>query len=76
MSDDTIYVVALNRKRFEGWCGYHGISPASGSAKYVRNADDLRGLRNVNVLFLYGWGERSDWRTIYNAALIVQRRPS
>jgi hypothetical protein len=75
LSREFTWVIAPSFLAYEAWCGRHGILPGSGTTRYVRDANDLRGLRNVHIVCTVNWQSRSDWRELYNEALKAGRRP-
>jgi len=71
-----VYVVAFDYAAFEKWCKRKGYDPTTRHLRYVRSVDTIRQLRSpVRFLFVDGWKARSDWRKIYNRALIIGERP-
>jgi hypothetical protein len=72
---DPLYVVALNYGAYLEWCERKRVQPQGAGFIYVRDVSRLLRVRDVRILFLYGWTERKDWREIHNRALIVGRRP-
>lgn len=70
---EITYVVAINFQHFRLWQRERGYP--SSILRYVSGVDQLKGLRDVPVLFLEGWQNRLDAHGIYEAAHRVMRRP-
>lgn len=73
--NDPLFVVARNYQQFQDWCRRKGYDPAGRHVRYVRGVDTLMGQRDIRILFLHNWVDRSDARAVYNRAMIVGRRP-
>lgn len=73
---DPLFVVAYNYNAYVQWCQRKGYAPHGRSVRYVRGVSTLDRQKDIRILFIYGWQERSDGRQIYNRAMIVGRRPS
>lgn len=74
-SKECIWVIAPSFRSFQYWCREHDILPGTGRARYVRDANDLRGRQNLRLAFADHWQDRPDWRDIWNAAERAGRRP-
>ena len=72
----ALYVVTHDHAAYLAWCEERGVTPTHGRHVYVRGAQTLKGKEGARILFVAGWQRRKDWRKVYNAALIAQRKPS
>lgn len=56
------YVIAGNYHQFQNWCRTQGLSERSGAARYVSDADQLRGVRvsQEQIVFTGNWAGRPD----------------
>lgn len=46
---ETIFIIALNYKRFDNWCRSTGLNPRSTKVVYVRDAQSFTGYVNCWV---------------------------
>lgn len=71
-----IYVVAQNYRAYLDFCGRKRTAPEGGRFRYVKDVRTLAFIRQpVDIVFVAGWQDRTDWRAIYNRALVIGRRP-